>query len=49
MEEMKYRELFFQLRGEMEETIAQLKRAVWEADKKLLDQSIEFSRKNRKK
>lgn len=37
MDAMKYREMYFQLRREVEEAISQLDRVLWETDKKLLD------------
>lgn len=36
MDEMKYREMYFELRREVEQAIGQLNRALWETEKRLL-------------
>ena len=37
MDAMKYREMYLELRREVEEAISQLDRVLWETDKKLLE------------
>ena len=41
MDAMKYREMYLELRREVEEAISQLDRVLWETDKKLLDLNTE--------